>query len=303
MPPDQPRIKYVQSIFSEDDIGRVYSLSEKLFGKDYFDNVARPYGVSIKRGKLYVADIILRKVLVFDLVARRLTVVGQEGAFQIPASAVADSSGNIYVADSGGSKIAVFTAQGVYQTAYAVKDGKPVSLAVNDALKRLYVVDRAQHRILALGLDGKQLFEFGGRGTADGNFNMPLDIAIDAQGTLYVLDNGNFRVQMFDPDGAFLSKFGAVGDRPGMFANPKGIALDSEGHIYVTDAAFSNFQIFDRKGAILLFVGELGSWAGSMQLPAGIAIDENDRIYVADQLNGRVQVFQYLKEQQPAPAP
>lgn len=303
IPPDQPRIKYVQSIYSEDDIGRVYSLSEKLFGKDYFDNVARPYGVSIKQGRLYVTDIILRRVLVFDLAARRLRTVGQEGAFQIPASAVADSSGNLYVADSGGSKIAVYTAQGVYQTSFTVKDGKPVSLAINDALKRLYVVDRAQHRVVALGLDGKHLFEFGGRGVADGNFNMPLDIAMDGEGTLYVLDNGNFRVQLFTPDGVFLSKFGVVGDRPGMFANPKGIAIDSEGHIYVTDAAFSNFQIFDRKGSVLLFVGELGSWAGAMQLPAGIAIDENDRIYVADQLNGRIQVFQYLKEPQPARVP
>jgi DNA-binding beta-propeller fold protein YncE len=303
LPPERPRIKYVQSIYSEDDIGRVYTFSEKLFGKDYFDAVARPYGVSAKRGRVYVSDLVLRRVLVFDYAARRMIIVGQEGCFQNAAAAVSDAAGNIYVADSVGAKICVYGAQGNYLTSLAVDGAKPVGLAVSDALGRLYIVDRAMHRVVVLGLDGKRLFEFGGRGNVNGRFNIPLDISIDAQGTVYVLDNGNFRVQLFTPDGAYLSKFGTVGDRPGTFANPKGIAVDSEGHIYVTDAAFSNIQIFDREGNILLSVGELGAWAGHMQLPAGIAIDENDRIYVADQLNARVQVFQYLKEPVPGKGP
>ena len=303
MPPDPPKIKYIQSIYDEDDIGRVYSLKERLFGKEYDDNMARPYGVHERRGQLMVSDISLRRVLIYDLVNKRLRVLGEEGALYTPASAVADQSGTVYVADAGGSKIAVYGPDGAYRTAFILKGSKPVALSLNDALGRLYAADRDGHRIMAFGLDGTLLFEFGERGSSDGKFNIPIDLAIDASGNVYVLDAGNFRVQIFTADGKFLSKFGSVGDRPGMFANPKGIALDSERHIYVTDAAFSNVQIFDSQGNILLFVGQLGSRPGDFHLPAGISIDEHDRIYIADQLNRRIQVFQYLKTQESTSKP
>lgn len=302
LPPDLPKIKYIQSIYSEDDIGRVYNLREKLFGKEYADTMGRPYGVSVRGRRILVSDISLRRVLVFDQVAKRLRVLGEEGALVTPASAVADSAGNVYVADAGGAKVAVYGPEGVYRTAFALKGGRPVAVALNEARKQLYVVDREVHRVVVYGLDGARLSEFGGRGNVDGKFNIPIDIALAADGRIFVLDAGNFRVQAFSPDGVFLSKFGSVGDRPGSFANPKGIALDSEGHIYVTDAAFCNVQIFDSRGNVLLFVGQLGPHPGYFHLPAGIAIDENDRIYVADQLNSRVQVFQYLKDPVPGQA-
>jgi DNA-binding beta-propeller fold protein YncE len=295
MPPDPPRIAYVQSIYTEDDLGREYTFREKLFGKDYHDGMARPYGVSARRDKVIVSDIALRRVLIFDLIAKRMSDVGTEDGLQIPAAAVTDGAGNLFVADSGGARVVVYDRQGGYRTTYSLGAGRPVGLAVSDELRRLYVVDRAGHRVVVFSLEGQELFTFGERGTAAGKFNIPIGIAIDHAGRVHVLDGGNFRVQTFTADGSFLSAFGEVGDRPGMFSNPKGIAVDSDGHIYVTDAAFCNFQIFDRQGNVLLFVGEMGPWPGHLHLPGGIAIDENDRIYVADQLNSRIQVFQYLK--------
>lgn len=296
LPPSAPRVKYIRSIYTEDDIGREYTFLEKLFGKDYYDGLMRPYGVSFGGGKIYVSDLLLRRVLIFDLNEKRLSNVGGEGGFRIPAAAVPDARGNLYVADSLGGKVAVYDSTGVYRTAYFLDGVRPVGLAVNNALGRLYVVDRLGHRVVVLGLDGSPLFQFGARGGDVGKFNMPLDIAIDRQGNVHVLDSGNFRVQTFTSDGAFISAFGVVGDVPGTFANPKSIAVDSEGHLYVTDAAFSNFQIFDAKGNIMLHIGEAGFMPGFLQLPGGIFIDDNDRIYVADQMNARIQVFQYLKE-------
>jgi DNA-binding beta-propeller fold protein YncE len=295
LPPEKPKVQYIQSIYSEDDIGHVYSLREKLFGKSYFDAMARPYGVFARNSKIYVGDIVAMRVLIYDLQAGQVSLAGEEGALQVPSAVVVDSAGTIYVADAAQAKIAIYDAHGYYRTAFPVNGAKPVALALNESLGRLYVLDRTGHKVLVLNTSGSVLFEFGGRGTADGKFNMPLGIALDKTGTVFVLDTGNFRVQIFSPEGIFLRKFGSVGDRPGFFANPKGIALDSEGHIYVTDAAFSNFQIFNQEGNILLFIGRLGSAPGQMYLPAGISIDENDRIYIADQFNSRIEVFQYLK--------
>lgn len=297
MPPSPPKIRYLESIYSEDDIGRVYTLKEKLFGKDYLDSLARPYGVFARRGSIIVTDISLRRVLIFDLAAKKLRFIGEEGSVQLPSAAVDNRQGNVYVADAAQPRIAVYDASGKYRTAFLLNDAKPVALAVNDSLGRLYVVDRHGHKVVVLNLDGKSLFEFGGQGEENGRFNIPLSIALDRAGKAYVLDSGNFRVQIFDQDGKFIGKFGSVGDRPGFFANPKGIAVDSEGHIYVTDAAFSNFQIFDQQGNTLLYIGMLGAQPGQLHLPAGISIDENDRICVADQFNRRIEIFQYLKDQ------
>lgn len=295
LPPDPPRIRYLQSVYSEDDIGREYSFVEKLFGKDYFDRLMRPYGVSARGNKIIVADIMLKRVLIFDRTTKRLRVVGEEGAVQLPAGAVFGRDETLYVADSSGGKVALYAPSGKYKTAFLMKEGKPVGLALDEKRSRLYVTDIANHRVVVFGLDGERLFTFGSKGNGPGQFNLPLGIALDDAGTAYVLDAWNYRVQLFDPDGAFLARFGSVGDGPGFLANPKGIALDSEGHIYITDAAFNNVQIFDREGRVLLAVGSLGPQPGQMHLPAGIAVDEQDRIYVADQMNGRVQVFQYLK--------
>lgn len=304
-PPDTPRIKYVRTIYSEDDLGRKYSFVEKIFGKSTFDIMVRPYGVYVGYGKLLVTDIVVKSVQVFSLAEKRLiTVIGGRSAkFRMPAAAVCDKEGRIYVADSGGSSVFVYEPNGIYRTAIPLAGGKPVGLALDEGRGRLYVADRNGHRVVVFDLLGKRLFEFGGRGYRDGQFNTPLDIAVDAEGRVHVLDSGNFRVQVFDADGKYLSKFGEVGDSPGMFASPKGIAIDSEGHIYVTDAAFGNFQIFDLQGRVLLHIGQVGVLPGMMNLPAGIAIDDKDRIYIADQLNSRIQEFQYMKEPEQRPQP
>ena len=294
-PPSKPKIKYIQSIYTEDDIGRIYSLKENLFGKEYDDTLKRPYSVFAARNKLLITDIGAKFVVILDLTTKRMMVVGGDGTLRYPVATISDASGALYVADASNEKVMVYDENGRYRTSFAV-DGKPVALAINERLGILYVVDRQRHKVIALDKQGRQLFTFGSFGDSAGNFNVPLAIAIGADDKLYVLDSGNFRVQVFDAKGAFLFKFGAVGDRAGLFANPKGIALDSAGHIYVTDAAFSNFQVFDGQGKVLLYVGSLGPAPGQMHLPAGIAIDDQDRIYVADQLNRRIEVFQYLKD-------
>lgn len=295
-PPAQPRIQYVQSIYTEDDIGRRYSFFESLFGKDYDDRLYQPYGVFALGRNLLVTDLMRQNVLVLDFEEKRLSSLDREGVLKTPAAAVEDAGGNIYVANASDNRVIVFDAKGAVRSVFTLENGRPVALALNEALGRLYVVDRQNHAVAVMDLAGKRLFTIGRRGIEDGQFNIPLSIALDTAGNVYVLDSGNFRVQKFDPDGRFLLKFGSPGDRHGQFSNPKGIAVDSEGHIYVTDASFSNFQIFSPTGAVLLSVGRIGASPGYFYLPCGIAIDAHDRIYVADRMNGRVEVFQYLKE-------
>ncbi len=64
------------------------------------------------------------------------------------------------------------------------------------------------------------------RGTENGQFNMPSDVATDAEGRIYVADHGNNRVQVFSPEGEWLQNI--------EIALPSDIAVHHRtGEIYV----------------------------------------------------------------------
>jgi len=70
LPPDPPRIKYLYSVSSSDDVkeetfGR--KLKETIIGRDAASALAKPYAVHADReGRILVADSAWGKVLVFD---------------------------------------------------------------------------------------------------------------------------------------------------------------------------------------------------------------------------------------------
>jgi len=216
-----------------------------------------PFGITLTpSGKLYVTDVVLRTVFVFDLDGKYLRKLGGPQVFDRPTGiAVDEARGRIYVVDSKKHNVLIFNHDGEFQN--------------------------------NLGP---------GPGNAEGAFYFPSNVTIARDGTFYVTDTGNFRIQAFSPEGEFIRAWGTVGDSPGFFARPKGLSIDSDGNIYVVDAAFQNVQVFNKDGRLLMWFGEGGRAEGKLSLPATVAIDENDRIYVVEQVDPRVQVFQFLGE-------
>jgi DNA-binding beta-propeller fold protein YncE len=305
LPPEKPRIKWIRWVRGEADVKKRTSgqkiLSAVLGEEEQNIWLIKPYGVHASQGRIFVADTAIGKVVVFDTIKKDYFILGESGPgiLSKPSGVTTDSEGNIYVTDTVQDRAVVYKRDGEFSHALGQKGqfAQPAGIAVNNILRRVYVVDVRKHQIQVFNKDnGKFLFSFGQRGKGDGEFNFPTNIFIDHQGIVYVCDSMNFRVQIFNEEGEFIFKFGKVGDVPGMFARPKGIAADSEGHIYVSDAAFNNIQIFDRKGRLLLVFGSMGKGPGMFWLPAGMYIDENDMIYVADQYNSRINIFQYLTE-------
>lgn len=297
-PPDSARIEFVRAIkFLQDVTGRRPGVLQRLATGGEAPLFERPYGVAADgASRLYVADPVQRSLWRLDLAAGTVTRVGGSGAGTLarPCCVAVTSGGLAYVTDVEGRRVVVFDRDGSYRFAFGGRDvfDRPAGLAVNEALRRVYVVDLDRQRVTVHDLEtGRLLFDFGARGDRDGEFNRPSDVAVDSLGRVYVLDALNFRVQRFSPDGIYQDSFGSAGDSPGQFARPKGIALDSDLNTYVVDAAFGNFQIFDREFSLLLVVGQNGAEAGQMQLPAGIALGCDGSIYVADGLNDRILVF------------
>lgn len=259
--------------------------------------ITRPYGICTDDKKqLFIADTGSSLIHIFDMQTSKYRAI--EGNEKVPLSTpigLAYVDGTLYITDSSQGSILRYDLQKKsLSSLVSTNGGRPTGIAFSKSNRLLYVSDTIAHRVVAYNLAGIEQFRFGERGTADGQFNYPTDLWVDAGGKIYVTDALNARIQIFSAAGEFLSQFGQPGDTAGSFSKPKGIAVDQHGHIYVCDALFDNVQIFDAAGQILLNFGENGSHPGQFWMPSGLFIDSQTYIYVSDTYNRRVQVFREL---------
>jgi DNA-binding beta-propeller fold protein YncE len=131
--------------------------------------------------------------------------------------------------------------------------------------------------------------EWGGEGDGEGEFSLPWDIALAANGNVYVADDRNDRVQYFTPEGEFLGLWD--GSPPGVFKWPGDIAVAPGGVVYLSDGFNCRLQYFSADGDYLGEWGRRGSGEGEFRSPGGLAIAGDGRVYVADTGNGRIQYF------------
>lgn len=257
---------YRGRIFVSDTVARfvrVFDVAQgrqsKVGDEEGNGQLIKPIGLDVDAaGRLYVADIGAKAVMVYGPDRQFLRRIGGDKWFSRLASVTVDPAGTrVYAVDLGG-------------------------------------VSSEQHRVRVFdAVTGAHLSDIGTRGSGPGEFNLPRDLAIGKDGRLYVVDGGNFRVVVFDRNGQYLHSFGSVGKQYGQFARPKEIAIDREGNVYVVDTAFGNFQVFNADGELLLFVGERSERdaPAKYMLPSGIAVDEDGRVYVVDQWFRKIDIF------------
>ncbi|MCB1954309.1 MAG: 6-bladed beta-propeller [Rhodocyclaceae bacterium] len=306
-PPDEPRFVFERTILSsadvledsEDDQWRRALTGERRTGVF----LAKPYGVAVNRGRLFVTDTASRDVKAFDLAEKKFFSIGEDEPGQLvkPIGLDTDDAGNLYVADASAKAIQIYDRDGHHLRTVGGHDlfDRLTSVTVSPDGNRLYVVDIGgvqsdNHRIRVFDSHtGASIQDIGKRGRGPGEFNLPRDLAIGKDGRLYIVDGGNFRVQIFDRDGKYLDSFGAAGRQLGNFSRPKEIATDPDGNVYVVDTAFGNFQIFNPDGELLMFIGQRSEapGPGRYMLPSGIAIDLDGRIYFVDQWFKKVDVY------------
>lgn len=314
MPPELPRYQYeasltsVASVMLESDSDRFRRLATGA-SLPIDPILEKPIAVAARGGRVYVADSVKRRIVVFDNPRRKVFEFGLRppGELLKPLGIALDAAGRVYVADATRRQIVIYDSLGLYQSAIGDKSllEHPVAVTANADGSRIYVVDRGSnesrnHRVQIFDTAGKHLGQIGRRGAGDGEFNVPVQAAVADDGQLYVLDAGNFRVQVFTPEGVYLRSFGSAGNGLGQFARPRGLALDSAGLVYVSDAGFANVQVFDTAGNLLLPLGErdLEGGPGRFVLPAGIAVDETRRVFIVDQYLRKVEVLRGLNKAQ-----
>ena len=313
MPPEMPRFRFVMNFRSTDDFvvkSEETRLREAIVGRGRPSYImVRPLALASSRGMVYLIDGKEPVVNVFDLARKRYFKFGYrlEGKLTRPVGIAVDKRGFVYVTDRGRNSVIVYDSIGLYQAHYQLTGvtTQLAGIAIDDRSGSIYVVDRGgvdsdQHRVIKLSASGEVVARFGQRGGREGEFNLPLDIEVGADGLLYVLDSGNFRVQVLTTEGEFLRSWGQAGNGLGQFGQPRSIAVDPAGNVYVGDTQFGNIQIFTPNGELLLPIGRLSQQRlpGHYSLLSGIAIDEKGYLYVLDQYQAKMEVFQSLNAEQ-----
>ncbi|OMF04359.1 hypothetical protein BK127_33680, partial [Paenibacillus sp. FSL H7-0331] len=234
------------------------------------------------------------------------------GDFNNPKGVAVDSSGNVYVADSGNERMQKLTvaaglwSEWVYQGVIAGTDpGQfryPSGVAV-DSERNVYVADYDNNRIQKLTVTGASSVwsewkkSGGGLGSGLGEFESPTDVAVDSSGNVYVADRYNHRIQKLTVATGVWSEWkksgGGKGSGPGEFEYPGGVAVDRSGNVYVADT--NNHRIQKLTVATGIWSewkksgGGKGSSLGEFNYPSGLEVDSSGNVYVADTSNNRVQ--------------
>ncbi len=276
--PNPPRIQYLTTYSKPQDlVGAQTGLARFIFGDDSTEPslVRKPYGVAIRKSKLYVVDTRGPGYAVFDLTRNKFKLVPGSGGGKMkkPINMTIDEDENKYVTDTQREQILVFDSGDRYVRAYGVEGQfKPGDVAIVD--DRLYVTDMKNHRIEVLDKrTGETLFAFAKAGSKPGELFYPTNLAVSSDQHLYITDTGNFRVEKYTLDGQYVRSYGEVGTGFGNFARPKGVSVDRNGLMYVVDAAFENVQVFDTAGNLLLFFGGPGNDPENINMPTDVVID------------------------------
>lgn len=218
------------------------------------------------------------------------------GEFLAPTGIVADSLGNVYVAEGAGSRLQKFDTNGNFLRQFGgfgdVDGGfiTPSGVAV-DQVGRVFVSDSATNRVSKFGSNGSFFTTWGATGSSSGKFNGASGVAVDSGGDVYVSDANNHRIQRFDNGGVFIAKWGSFGSDEGQLNIPQGIAIDAFDNVYVADSGNNRIQKFSTDGTFLAQWGFAGSGNGEFMNPTGVAVNNAGVVMVADTGNNRIQTF------------
>ena len=166
---------------------------------------------------------------------------------------------------------------------------EPISIAVSQDGKRVYVSDFGQLAVFVFDFDKNVVTKIG----AEAPLGQPVGVALDKDENLYVVEQEKKGVSVFNREGKPIRFFGDPS-----LERPEGIAIDqTRGKIYVADTSHSkskihNVKIFDMEGKLVGTLGKgKGTAPGEFLFPTYVTLDPDGNVYVTDTLNSRVQKF------------
>lgn len=210
------------------------------------------------------------------------------GQFTGPTGVAVDSGGNVWVLDSGNSRVEKFNSKGEYLCQGAVL-GAPTAIAADPA-GNVWLAATAQ--VEKIGSTCNHLTQFGEPGSGNGQFKGPQGIAVDPLGYIWVADSKNYRIQKFNSKGEYLTQCGSQGSGNGQFGGgAQAIAADFESNIWVSDNFNNRIEEFNTTCGFLGKFDKASSESPIWTTPIAMTADELGNLWVPTLAEGRVLGF------------
>jgi len=192
-----------------------------------------------------------------------------------PRGVMVDSSGNLYIADSGNNRVRKVGTNGIINT------------------------------IAGNGTTGTVGMVGDGGPAINASLSVPVGMALDSSGNLYIADSGENLIRKVTTNGniSSIAGNGENGYSPGdenlaIYAElnqPEGLAVDGSGNVYFSDTGNEVIREVTAAGVISTIAGNQGignagdggpAGAASLDTPIAIALTSTGLIYIANSSNG-----------------
>jgi uncharacterized protein (TIGR03437 family) len=288
-------------------------------------------------GNLYIADSALNRVRVVgsDGVIRNFAGTGQAGStgdggpataatLSNPSAIAFDSSGNLYIADTGNNIIRMVMPGGTIST-FAGNRGKGSGgnggLATHASLNGpagviadrsgdVYIADTGNLWIrkvtggtitLYAGYDPSTASPFGGgdpTNPLNANLISPTSLALDSSGSLYFVEYGAARVEVITPDDSKIANYagtgtggseGDLGLAVSANLNVLGICMDPNNNLIVADGvSYKVREVFASTGIVNTIAGS----GNASYTPRGVAVRQGV-LYFVDNGSNNNRIWAY----------
>lgn len=202
-----------------------------------------------------------------------------------PSGIVVDSSGNVFVSDTGNSRIvevnALGTATVLTINGLSTALTAPAGIAIDDS-GNLYVADTGNNRVVKIDQSGEGSVVDTGSVT----LSSAKGVALDQSGNLFIADGGNNRIVEVASGGSAAVLAITVSSGSATLNSPQGLAVNPAGNLYIADAG-NNRIVSVAAGST---TGVVASILGGVTLnnPTAVALDRIGNVLIADTGNNRI---------------
>jgi uncharacterized protein (TIGR03663 family) len=214
-----------------------------------------PWGVTVdSEGNLYVADTWNNRVQKFDRDLNFLTQWGQPASdlsnpkpydFWGPRDVATDAEGNVWVADTGNSRILKFASDGTFLTSLGKPGSEPGQLREPVGIEiapngDIFVADAWNSRIQQFDSQFNPVAQFPMPAWLPDDPSTKPYLALAPDGSVIASDTARQRLLRIGADGQILSILEGLGETA--LASPTGLALDDRGFLYISNSGASQIR-------------------------------------------------------------